>query len=144
MSKRRSYSERLLIQIDGNTKTDFYTHSDLLIANGYSRIVIGGRGPYIEFLSDQICHDHIYVPNDQKHRIGNDAFFYDEYRSHCESNVKIYHQKNTVGYADYVVGRWYVDPNLLCTLDHDKLLLDLYDESDELQEEEGLSIFDVL
>jgi hypothetical protein len=35
---------------------------------------------------------------------------YAEYRSHDKSDVKVYWQKKTVGYADYRVGRYYISP----------------------------------
>lgn len=142
--KRLSYPERLTIAIDGNDKTIFYTYSGIKIAIGYSRIVIGGRGPYIEFTDDHILLDSIHVPASQRHRLDNDALFYDEFRSNDQSNIKIYHQKNTVGYADYLIGHWYIDPSLLKTNTHNKLLLPLYEEEVIEQEVPQKTIFDVL
>lgn len=120
--KSQTYADRLTIPIDGG-KQPFTTHSGLLVANGHTRVVIGGRGPYIEFSDDQIVMDSIDVPESEKHRMGNDLYFYDEYRSKDECQVKVYHQKKTVAYADYRIGMWYISPTLLRTEGNEALLL---------------------
>lgn len=123
--KKLSYSERLTIPIDGGLDV-FATKGGLVVAKGYVRVVIGGRGPYIEFSDSQIVHGSIHVPEAQRHRIGNDMYFYDEYRSNDSCNVKLYRQKNTVSYADYQPAMWYISPELLVTKDNDCLLLPAY------------------
>ena len=120
--KRQTYADRLTIPLDGG-KQPFTTHRGLLVAKGHTRVVIGGRGPYIEFSSDQIVLGNISIPDAEKHRLGNNLYFYDEYRSNDECQVKIYHQKKTVAYADYRVGMWYICPTLLRTDDNETLLL---------------------
>lgn len=108
---REKYLPRLnMPEISDGSQMEFKTPDGLTIANGYVRIVIGERGPYIEFTSDQIVHENIFVPNDQKKRLNNGIYYYDEYRSKDKSFVKLYFQKKTVKYADYKCGLWYVSP----------------------------------
>ena len=45
----KSYSERLKIPLEGDETLQLYTKSGTKVATGYERIVIGDRGPYIEF-----------------------------------------------------------------------------------------------
>lgn len=88
---------------------EFFTQSGLILANDYTRLVKGGRGDYIEFDDDQIVLENIHIPGDQKWRLTDkykNTVFYDEWRSKCPSNVKLYFQRNFVGYADYNPGMW--------------------------------------
>jgi hypothetical protein len=93
---------------------EFRTHSGLLVAIGYRRLVIGQRGAYIEFDDEHIEHDKLTVPEDQKYRFHGDwpdKVFYFEYRTTDESNVMVYHQNQYVGYADYKPGMYYIAPS---------------------------------
>lgn len=105
-----SYQERLRISITGDNDTLFYTKEDLLVAKGYERIVIGGRGPYIEFTESQIVTENLLIPNDQQYRLKSDKVYYIEFRSMDESYVKVYYQLKEVDYADYKVGMLYISP----------------------------------
>ena len=116
-----------------------FTRTGLQVAKGYSRIVIGGRGPYVEFSDDLIDASVLFVPKDQEYRLTHRASLYDEWRTNDSANVKFYHQKGTVGYANYLVKMWYASP------------FDLYDSSGTVlidpirknqSEPEGESIFD--
>ena len=104
------YAQRLRIPIDGNPSFCLYTSAGLKVATGYLRVVIGGRGPYVEFSGDQVDRSAIHVPNDQAYRLTSNSVYYDEWRSNDEANVKFYHQKVLVGYADYLLGMWYASP----------------------------------
>jgi hypothetical protein len=88
----------------------FSTKSGAPIARNYVRVVIGDRGPYIEFTEKQINHDETHVPDDQFWRIKHKECYYIEVRSNDKSYVKIYVQKRTVKYADYIVGMYYISP----------------------------------
>jgi hypothetical protein len=55
--------------------------------------------------------------------------YYHEYRSKDQNHVKLYHQKMGVSYADYKVGKWYIDPSSLKTDEYDDLILPLYPET---------------
>lgn len=81
------------------------------IFKNYSRIVIGKRGPYVETTEDFIFWENIYVPKKEEWRLNSNSCFYNEYRSKDQSYVKIYHQKETVAYADYKIGFFYVSPD---------------------------------
>jgi len=102
------------ISIKGNQYQEFYTKSGFLVAKGYKRIVIGNRGPYIEFTPEQIILENIFIPEEQKKRVSEDIWYYIEYRTKRD-NVKIYLQKKTVAYADYRVGLYYISPSDLQT-----------------------------
>jgi hypothetical protein len=92
-----------------------YTLSGIKIASRYTRIVIGGRGPYMEFLDTDIEKEKLYIPEPEKYRLSSSAVFFDEYRTLSQDNVKVYFQKKLVDYADYLIGFWYISPFLLKT-----------------------------
>jgi len=108
-----NYESRLNIPIIGNNSTVFSTKSFLPIAIGYTRIVIGGRGPYIEFVKDHLIAENLHMPEDQKYRATDpwkQKVFYLEYRTNDVSNVKIYYQLKLVNYADYKLSMFYISP----------------------------------
>ena len=111
------YEKRLLIPIIGNDTTKFYTKCGLLVANGYNRIVIGKRGPYIEFTESQINRHSMLIPPHELWRVASDVTFYIEYRTIDIKYVKIYFQKKTVNYADYLIEHYYISPFDLITDD---------------------------
>lgn len=117
------YKERLKISLTGDSKTNFYTFNGLLLATGYVRIVIGKRGPYIEFLENNIHLKNMHVPQKEKYRLNSPLVYYNEYRSNDDSNVKIYHQKREVDYADYKINFWYISPFELKTDDVDRIII---------------------
>jgi hypothetical protein len=80
------------------------------LAAGYTRVVIGKRGPYVEFSTLQVQWDSFIVPEDQKYRWNDARAYYIEYRSRCDEVVKLYLQKRTVAYADYRIGMCYISP----------------------------------
>lgn len=110
--RAEQYIERLNIPVEGSDGITFFTCSGLVIAEGYERVVIGDRGPYIEFSDRQIVKGNIQVPDDQLWRLEpwRDKIYYHEYRSKCPSNVKLYYQVRKVAYTDYREGLWYVSP----------------------------------
>ncbi|MFA5790625.1 MAG: hypothetical protein WC976_06165 [Caldisericia bacterium] len=104
------YDKRLNVPLTGLSNINLFTKAGLLIATAYERIVIGGRGPYVEFLSEHIIAASFRVPKEQAYRLTTDYVYYVEYRTNCISNVKAYFQRRVVNYADYRIGRWYVSP----------------------------------
>lgn len=113
---REGYRQRLILPEfppDGEP-VGFRTKSGTLIAVGYQRVVIGDRGPYVEFAPSHIMKEGWSIPKDQQWRI-HGRCYYVEGRTTDESNVKMYYQKATVGYADYKVGMWYISPFDLAT-----------------------------
>lgn len=104
-----NYENRILIPLK-KTSLDLYTKSTTKIANGYRRIVIGERGPYIEFEKKNLFFLNFYIPDDKKYKLSLKNCYYIEYRSIDESFVKLYFQKRSVNYADYMVGMYYISP----------------------------------
>jgi hypothetical protein len=108
---KKNVRNSLLIGIDqGHPDMVFFNASRRLVAIGYTRIVIGKRGPYVEFTRDQIQWHAFKVPHDQIFRWTDERAYYVEYRSFDESRTMLYFQKRTVGYADYKVGMCYIAP----------------------------------
>jgi hypothetical protein len=108
-----NYQDRLRIPVEGNDFTRFETKTGLHVATGYTRIVIGGRGPYVEFLPGHLIWDNLEIPGEEKYRLEHpwkEKVFFVEWRSKDQSNVKVYDQKRTVEYADYKVGLFYISP----------------------------------
>ncbi|MCK5017103.1 MAG: hypothetical protein KAS32_08520 [Candidatus Peribacteraceae bacterium] len=122
MAKYDNIKRRLLLPEVGVDDIIFYTASGLIIANGYNRVVIGDRGPYIEFIGNQIYKHNIFIPKNEKWRQLSPNSFYIEYRSKCDSYVKLYFQIKTVSYADYKVGLWYIDPKELTSSKYKNLI----------------------
>ncbi len=106
------YAKRMLIRLTENDKSLYLlsTHSGLDIATGYQRVVIGKRGPYIEFTDTNLIKTSIFIPENEKWRLNSKLAYYHEYRTIDKSYVKFYYQRKTVAYADYLVGMWYVSP----------------------------------
>lgn len=102
----------LLINVDsGNDDLKFYSPKGLLLATGYTRVVIGKRGPYVEFEQKHIHWIHFFIPGSETYRQTNSIVFYLEYRSFDSANVKLYLQKRRVAYADYKIGFCYIAPS---------------------------------
>jgi len=100
-----------------------YTKTGMQIAQGYMRVVHGGRGAYVELMTEQLLIANVHVPNDQMWRYTHDKAFYIEYRTTDAAHVKIYHQKRTVSYADYLVGMCYISPDDLYVMVDNQLQL---------------------
>ena len=60
--------DRLRIPLEGNDHTRFETSTGLHVATGYTRVVIGGRGPYIEFLPGHLIWGSLRMPDAEKYR----------------------------------------------------------------------------
>ena len=106
----QDYRARLLIPETGDPMRQLFTRAGTLIADGYVRVVIGARGPYVEIDNEQIWRSHLRVPAAEVYRFNDPHVFYATYRSNDDSDVKVYWQKKPVDYADYQVGMYYVSP----------------------------------
>lgn len=106
---REGYRNRLILPEFCEEEITFFTKGGLMVAQNYVRVVIGDRGPYIEF-NNSMMGSGIFIPDDQIWRCKNTNCFYIEYRTIDECNVKIYKQKKQVSYADYQIGLWYISP----------------------------------
>jgi len=98
------------ISVWGNPETKFYSKDALHLATGYRRIVVGKRGPYIEFDDSNINHKSFFIPQREEWRFNSELAFYNEYRSKDDCYIKLYHQKKIVTYADYLIGKYYISP----------------------------------
>ena len=142
--KRRTMAQRFKIPLEGDPNINFYTMNGLILAKGYSRIVIGGRGPYIEFEDSSIVKENIYVPPHAQHKLKNTLSYYHEYRSRDGSWAKLYFQRMEVSYADYKIGKWYIDPIIVKTDEFEDLLLPMYYQEEIKEEVKKPNIFDTL
>lgn len=102
-----SYERRIRLPLRGDTglafeaSAEFETLGGVKLAVGYDRIVIGERGPYVEFQWRNFIYDSVKKV-DAPHR------YYIEWRT--SDGVKVYEQVERVTYADYLPGRLYVSP----------------------------------
>jgi hypothetical protein len=97
--------------LDFNVRTDGARGP--LIAQAYVRLLIGGRGPYVEFLPEHIIKDQIEVEPGQEYRLTDEwrkKAFYAWYRTKV-GHRKVYEQFKYVGYADYVPTYFYISPD---------------------------------
>jgi hypothetical protein len=90
---------------------EFYC-KDLLIATGYTRLVKGGRGNYIEFDPISIIKENIQVAKGHEYRLTDKwkKIVYFAWYNPLNSDIKIYYQYKTVDYADYLIGYYYIAP----------------------------------
>ena len=106
---RHRYLEKIKIP-EFQEGTNLFTFTGLKVATGYIRIVVGGRGPYMEFDKFQMVSATLKIPQDQEWRKCHGAAYYVEYRTTDSAFVKVYFQKRKVDYADYRIGYLYIDP----------------------------------
>jgi len=86
------------------------TKSGVKVASAYQRIVSNEhpihKGSYYEIDPSDIIRDGLYVPANQRWRRDSRMAYYNHV---CTSDgAKLYHQKRTVSYADYIVGMIYI------------------------------------
>lgn len=110
----KKYKDLLKMPEDG-CSLELKTSFDTVIARKYERVVIGQRGPYVEFTPNQILCDKLFIPKNQLYRLSDPKIYYIEFRTNDESNVKVYYQMRTVAYADYKIGYFYISPSDLYT-----------------------------
>ena len=96
------YAARLAVPLSGDDTTRFFTRTGRSFATGYTRVVIGDRGPYVEF-------DARHLDLGSLEDAGVPHTYYVELRS-VHDNVKVYAQLLRVTYADYVPGMFYASP----------------------------------
>ena len=112
-------ADKKLIQVPeiGNDTTTFYSPLKTELSVGYTRIVYGARGPYMEFDPKHIIDKNIHIPRGQLFRLTDPRIYYIEFRSSDTSLIKIYYQMRSVAYADYKIGMFYISPLDLVTSD---------------------------
>lgn len=92
------------------------------IALQSTRIVHGGRGSYMEIADDDIIKSNLMVPVYEQWRqdeYWQSRIYYEWWVPRFGPQIKLYYQKKTVSYADYIVGYWYVDPKLVAEVADD-------------------------
>lgn len=94
------YAERLTLPLEGKRPCYLHTRDGALFATGYSRVVVGDRGPYVEFDRDDVKAVLTYV----------NATHYYFAEARTVDGVMVYDQRKHVDYADYVPGKLYVSP----------------------------------
>ncbi len=91
-----------------NINKPLINESGTVIADGFTRTVIGDYGAYVEISADQIKIGNL------RPKFGtnkpNRPVKYIWLVTNDSSITKIYEQKKTVNYADYKPGFYYVDP----------------------------------
>ncbi len=91
-----------------------YLKNGFLFANGFERVVHGGRGDYIELTRAQIKLPLLsrFGNKNWETTDSEDIYYYWLFPVGFP-DVKIYKQCKTVKYADYKVGYYYISPNEL-------------------------------
>ena len=121
LNKKELLSEIFLSE-EGHSETLFYSKRNVLLCNGYNRIVFGDHGPYLEFELDQVNFDYWAC---DRQGIG----YFNKFYPRDGSSIMMYAQRMTVknlpnppkgkrsfrgnrkeGYADYKVGYYYISP----------------------------------
>jgi hypothetical protein len=88
---------------------DFFV-GNILVANGYTRVVHGGRGKYAEFHPDSILTEALEVEPNQEYRLTEKwkkLVYYAWYRTKVGAK-KVYFQYKKADYADYLPGYYYI------------------------------------
>ena len=108
---REYYKSQLTLPVEGQ-QINIYSLKDTLISMGYSQIIVGDYGAYLEISSDQIIRENIKVKVGQEFRFDSKyKVKYYWYEPIDGSDVKIYLQKRKVKYADYRRGYYYISPS---------------------------------
>lgn len=102
------------LSLIGNPHTTLCDLRGMPICNGYTRVVVGDYGPFVEFTGEQAHTENFSIAPGQRYRLSDERFSehikYVWYTTKNRSGVKLYFQKRAVLYADYKPGLWYVSP----------------------------------
>lgn len=108
LAVRSIYKAQLPRILQEEEHLSIFSPQGSLLATGYNRVVIGDYGAYIEFLPEQIVRDNI---RPRWKTVTDKPVKYIWWEPVDGSSVKLYEQQDTVGYADYRIGCWYVAPS---------------------------------
>lgn len=117
---RQRYLEALpeWCALDGDPATILQTLDGTVLCKGYSRIVIGDYGAFVEIAPGQIQKEVLRCKPGQEYRYQDDRFSqhvkYLWFTVRDRSDCKIYYQKKRVEYADYTPGFFYISPYEVC------------------------------
>lgn len=98
--------------VEGNLNCKLYDEKYNLIAYGYSRIVIGDYGAYVEIPLDKMILKNLIIKPGEEYRF-KPEYSNVKYHWYCLKNnqdIKIYYQKHTVPYANYKPEMFYISP----------------------------------
>ena len=109
---REFFNKNIPDFLQDNTQT-LYTRWGTPFCNGFTRIVVGDYGAFIEISEKEMILPRykLEIPHDQQYR------FADKYKNNVKylwytmpdySDIKIYYQQRRVAYADYKPGMYYV------------------------------------
>jgi hypothetical protein len=102
------------LNVNGDVEFKLYSKSGTLISSGYNRIVIGDYGAFIEFDLKQVVKKNLKIKKGQEYRIKDEKYKnnvkYIWLTAKDESDIKVYFQRKTVVYADYIPNVFYVSP----------------------------------
>src|SRR5690606_33153617 len=93
----------------GSPTARFLLPDGRAFAEGYLRVVYGDRGPYFAFAPDEVRAELVNKIN----RPVPETAYYEWKYPQGFPDIKVYHQRRTVGYADYRPGLIYVAPDQL-------------------------------
>lgn len=101
--------------IISGSDTVLCTKTGTVVCNGYTRIVVGDYGAFIEFDEEQANFDEYTIAPGQEYRVNNPRYSknvkYIWMTIPDGSGIKIYKQKKQVSYADYKSGMFYISPH---------------------------------
>lgn len=93
---------------------NIFTANHIQFATGFSRIVVGDYGAYIEIPQDRMFINGLKGVAGQEFRYMDDNYRdkvkYNWLTCIADTSIKIYYQKKEVKYADYKPGFFYVSP----------------------------------
>jgi len=119
---RKRYRNNLPKELNENGDfIEVYTLDGTHIAKGYSRIVIGDYGAFIEIKLSSAISSNMKVKPGQEFR-ATERFKTCKYHwltAKDNTDIKIYLQKNRVSYADYEPGFIYVSPYEIKVKEHE-------------------------
>lgn len=105
-------------KISGDASASLYSLDGTKICTGYTRIVIGDYGAFVEISPEQICKESLCCKRGQEYRLSDERFAanvkYIWLTAKDRSGCKVYFQKKKVAYADYVPGMYYISPYEVC------------------------------
>jgi hypothetical protein len=106
---RNYYTSQLAptLSLEGNVYSRFFNQAKNHVATGYNRVVIGDYGAYIEFDKEQLNMSLIESrwPGEPIRPVK-----YIWLQTKDWAKTKVYEQRGTVSYADYLVGKYYISP----------------------------------
>ena len=109
--KAREWYENNIPNHLDDTKQTLFSSNSKVVCRGFTRIVIGDYGAYVEFSEEQANTNVFTCEEGEEYRISNPRYKDNvkyEWLTIYGSKIKIYKQKKTVVYADYKPGMYYV------------------------------------